>query len=287
MAYVSKRTALVFSADDEASLEKAISDALSTCVEVNMGIRRCNAFPAVNNNCFLCELTTKEVKNIIKKLTTLVKGRVFVEHAMIHLMYIPTILESTHAVADLKLKHLETGDELYGGTIVNLNEAFILSLSWPRSLFAEDVENRKGLYLGGNISCASSVPPGAKIGMWYPLWTERLSSKQLYQQTVAIKNSKAIQTFAKTMIRSDKELRSLLKSRVSLETASKTFEKPVLCSDHVSLMEPTAEGVDFTVNKFNEEPSEDSKPTNASDVLVTKRSTTSRSDLLGEQSDRV
>lgn len=269
MALVPTKTALTFSADDESGLEKAVTDALSGCIEINMGVRRCAAFPAVNQGAFLCELTTKETKGVLKSLTDKVRGRMFVDHAVIHLMYIPVILDTTHAVAELKLKNLATGDELYGGTKVNLNEAFVLTMTWPRSLFADAVNDHRGLYLGGTISCSSSVPRQAKIGMWYPLWTEKVSNKQLYQKTVAITNTRAIETFSRTMIHSDKEMRSLLRSRASTDIASRKREAPVLCSPNVGLIETTTEGVDFTVKQIEETSDSDHNPT-ASDVLVPK-----------------
>lgn len=269
MALVPTKTALTFSADDESGLEKAVTDALSGCIEINMGVRRCAAFPAVNQGAFLCELTTKETKGVLKSLTDKVRGRMFVDHAVIHLMYIPVILDTTHAVAELKLKNLATGDELYGGTKVNLNEAFVLTMTWPRSLFADAVNDHRGLYLGGTISCSSSVPRQAKIGMWYPLWTEKVSNKQLYQKTVAITNTRAIETFSRTMIHSDKEMRSLLRSRASTDIASRKREAPVLCSPNVGLIETTTEGVDFTVKQIEETSDSDCNPT-ASDVLVPK-----------------
>ena len=276
MALVPTKTALTFSADDESSLEKAVTDALSGCVELNMGVRRCAAFPAVNQDTFLCELTTKETKGILKSLADKVRGRLFVDHAVIHLMYLPVILDTTHAVADLKIKNLATGDELYGGTKVNLNEAFVLTMSWPRSLFADDVNNHRGLYLGGNIMCSSSVPSKAKIGMWYPLWSEKVSNKQLYQKTVAITNTRAIETFARTMIHSDKEMRSLLRSRASTDIASRNIEIPVLCSSRIGLVDKTTAGIDFTVKQLEETADSEPNPT-ASDVLVPKEFTASGS----------
>lgn len=251
MALTPSFKALTFSADDESSLEKAVAEALSGSVELNMGIRRCAAFAAVNTEAFLCELTTKETKSIVSKFTDKVRGRVFVDHAVVHLMYIPVILNTTHAVADLKIKNLATGDELYGGTKVNLNEAFILTMTWPRSLFSDAVAAHRGLYLGGTVSCASSVPKGAKIGMWYPMWTEKVSNKQLYQQTTPIVNTKALETFTRTMISSDKEMRSLLRSRASIDIAAKTRENHVICSPSVNLLDNQTSGVDFTVKRVS------------------------------------
>lgn len=250
MAMVPTMKALTFSAADDASLEKAVSEALSGSVAINMGIRRCSAFPAVNAGAFLCELTTKETKSFIGKFSDKVRGRVFVDHAVIHLMYIPVILNTTHAIAELKLKNLATGDELYGGTKVNLSKAFILTMTWPRSLFAEAVHSHRGLYLGGTVSCASSVPIDAKIGMWYPMWSEKVSNKQLYQNTVNIRNTEALETFTRTIISSDREMRSLLRSRASVDIAAKTFEKPVICSERVSLLDQHTQGVDFTVSEI-------------------------------------
>nr|UOF93189.1 movement protein [Bacopa chlorosis virus] len=235
MALVPKKTALTFSADDETSLERSVSDALSQCVDLNMGVRRCAAFPAINKDFILCELTTKETKSVIRKLVDKTRGRLFVNHAVIHLMYIPVILNSTHAVADLKLKNLATGDELYGGTKVSLNEAFILTMSWPRSLFAD---------------------------------------------------------VTKTMISSDGELRSLLRSRASIDGVAKNFEQPVLGSKRVSLLDVTTAGVDFTVNKVEEitdkldESADSPRAPTSSDVLITRSSATGVSDLLGEQTNR-
>jgi len=247
--------ALTFSADDETSLEKAVTEALSGSVDLNMGLRRCAAFPAENTGAFLCELTTKETKSFIGKFSDKVRGHVFIDHAVIHMMYIPVILNTTYAIAELKLKNLATGDELYGGTKVNLNKAFILTMTWPRSLFAEAVHNHKGLYLGGTVSCASSVPAHAKIGMWYPIWSEKVSNKQLYQNTIDIHKTEAIETFTRTMISSDKEMRSLLRSRASIDVAAKTREKPVICSERVSLLDQHTQGVDFTVTEI--EPKKD------------------------------
>nr|AFT91185.1 movement protein [Blackberry chlorotic ringspot virus]AFT91195.1 movement protein [Blackberry chlorotic ringspot virus]AFT91201.1 movement protein [Blackberry chlorotic ringspot virus]AGX83790.1 movement protein [Blackberry chlorotic ringspot virus] len=250
MALTPKMTALTFSADDEASLEKAVTEALAGSMELNMGIRRCAAFPATNTEAFLCELTTKETKTFIGKFTDKVRGRVFVDHAVIHLMYIPVILNTTDAIAELKIKNLATGDELYGGTKVNLNEAFILTMTWPRSLFADEVNKHKGLYLGGVVSCAPHVPKSAKIGMWYPMWTEKVSAKQLYQDTAKITNTRALETYTRTMISSDKEMRSLLRSRASIDIAAKSKENPVLCSQYVNLLDQRVEGVDFTVKQI-------------------------------------
>lgn len=270
MALAPTMKALTFSADDESALEKSVLEALSGSVELNMGIRRCAAFPAVNENAFLCELTTKETRGFISKIADKARGRIFVDHAVIHLMYIPVILNSTHAVADLKIKNLATGDELYGGTKVNLNEAFVLTMTWPRSLFADDIHNRKGLYLGGVISCSSSVPRGAKIGMWYPLWSEKVSNKQLYQQTVDIVNTKAMETYVRTMIGSDKEMRSLLRSRASIDVAAKSAERPVLCDKYVNLLDNNTTGIDFTIKQIKEAENPDEKSSDVTSVLGPK-----------------
>lgn len=257
MALAPTMKPLTFSAEDESSLEKAVIDALTGSVELNMGIRRCAAFPATNTEAFLCELTTKETRSFIGKFTDKVRGRVFVDHAVIHMMYIPVILSTTEAIAELKMKNLATGDELYGGTKVNLNEAFVLTMTWPRSLFAEAVHAHRGLYLGGSVSCAASVPKGAKIGMWYPMWTEKVSNKQLYQTTVNIHNTKALETFTRTMISSDREMRSLLRSRASIDVAARTQERPVMCSERISLLDHQTTGVDFTVREINPEEKSD------------------------------
>nr|QNL13311.1 movement protein [Ageratum latent virus] len=263
MALAPTMKALTFSADDEDSLQKSVLEALSSSVELNMGVRRCAAFPATNNGAFLCELTTKETKSFISKFADKVKGRLFVDHAVIHLMYIPVILNTTHAVANLKVKNLATGDELYGGTKVNLNEAFVLTLTWPRSLFADAVDKHRGLYLGGSIECSSSIPRDAKIGMWYPLWSEKISNKQLYQQTTDIVNTKALETFTRTMIHTDKEMRSLLRSHASIDMAAKRKESTVLCNKSIGLLDAQTTGVDFTVKSVGE-----STPSSDGDVSI-------------------
>ncbi|AWC08306.1 putative movement protein [Peanut virus C] len=271
MAVIPKMTALTFSADDESSLEKSVIEALAGCTDLNMGLRRCAAFEAKNEGYFLCELTTKGAKSFIKSLTDKVKGRLFIEHSVIQLVYVPLILNTTHAVAELKLKNMATGDELYGGTKVNLNEAFLLTLSWPRSLLASAVDRHKGLYLGGTMSCAPSVQKGETIGMWYPLWTEKISGKQLYQKHVEVTRTKAIETFAKTIVSSDREMRSMLRSRISIGNAAKTFENPVTSSSSIGLLDGSAVGVDFTVKQLDETPAgADDNNTGASDVLVPK-----------------
>jgi len=267
MALSPSYKALTFSADDESSLEKAVLEALSGSVDLNMGIRRCAAFPATNTEAFLCELTSKETKSFVGKFTDKVRGRVFIDHAVIHMMYIPVILNTTFAVSELKIKNLATGDELYGGTKVNLNEAFVLTMTWPRSLFADAVNNHRGLFLGGTVSCASSVPKGAKIGMWYPLWTEKVSNKQLYQKTTDIVNTRALETFTRTMISNDKEMRSLLRSRASIDIAAKDPERPVLCSSSVNLLDRSTTGIDFTTKIISEAPP---SLTSGSSILVNK-----------------
>nr|UEP18547.1 MAG: movement protein [Cape gooseberry ilarvirus 1]UEP18552.1 MAG: movement protein [Cape gooseberry ilarvirus 1] len=264
MALAPTMKALTFSADDEESLQKSVLEALSGSIELNMGVRRCAAFPAKNDGAFLCELTTKETKSFVSKMSDKIKGRIFIDHAVIHLMYIPVILNTTHAVAYLKIKNMATGDELYGGTKVDLSEAFILTLTWPRSLFADAVAQHKGLYLGGSVECSSSVPRNADIGMWYPLWSEKVSNKQLYSKTTDIVNTRALETFTKTMIHSDKEMRSLLRSRASTEIAAKRREPSVMAKPTIDLMGGQITGVDFTKKTIREE----SLPTNPNEVTV-------------------
>jgi len=270
MAMAPTMKALTFSADDESALEKTILEALSGSTELNMGVRRCAAFAAVNNNVFLCELTSKETRGFIGKIADKTRGRIFIDHAVIHLMYIPVILNTTHAVADLMIKNMATMDEMYSGTRVNLNEAFVLTMTWPRSLFADDVHNHKGLYLGGTISCSSSVPKGAKIGMWYPFWSEKVSNKQLYQKTVEVVNTKAMETYVRKMIGSDKEMRSLLRSRASIDIAAKTAERPVSCNEYVNLLDNNATGIDFTVRQIKEAEKPDEKSSDVTTVLGPK-----------------
>nr|WRT26872.1 movement protein [Mercurialis latent virus] len=252
MDLVPKYNALSFSADDEASLEKAVIDALSSAIELNMGLRRCTAFPATNTEVFLFELASKETKTFISKIADKVRGRLSIDHAVIHLMYIPVILKTTHAQAEIKLKNLATGEECYGGTKVNLNEAFVLSMTWPRSFFMDEVNNHKGLYLGGSVSCDPSVPRGAKIGMWYPMWTERASGKQLYQQQTDVEKTQMLETYTRKMISSDKEMRSLMRSRATIEVASRQPEPLVMCSKSIGLLDKHTTGVDFTVKNFSE-----------------------------------
>lgn len=263
MALALKKTPLTFSANDESDIQKAITEALSTCVDLNMGICRCAAFPAVNSEHFMCELTTNEVKNTLQKFIAKLKGRLFIQHAVIHFMYIPLILNTTEATSNLMLKCLATGDELYDGTRVNMNEAFVLSMTWPRSLLAKWVDEHRGLYLKGNVHCAPTVPRGSEIGMWYPFWTEQISRKQLYQETVPITNTRALETYARTMIRSDREMRSILRSYASVDYAAKHHEKPVICSDNINLLSSSTSGIDFTKSEIKE-----SGPTTETEILI-------------------
>lgn len=241
--------ALTFSAADEESLQKSVFDALSGNVDIEMGVKRCAAFPAVNDDHFLCELMTKETKSIIGKFADKVRGRLFVEHTTIHLMYIPVIIDTTHAVAELKLKYMATGDTLYEGTKVNLNEAFVLTMTWPRSMFADDVNKHKGLYLGGTVF-APTTPKGSKIGMWYPLWTERVSSKQLYQRKTDINNTKVLETFTKKLISSDADMRRIMRTRISVSNAAKKNESLISCANNIDLVDQHTSGIDFTMKSL-------------------------------------
>lgn len=256
MALTPNHKVLTFSADTESALAEAVSKSLDGVMNLNMGIRRCAAFPAVNNGHFLCELTTKETKSVLTGFLNKVRERTFVEHAVIQLLYIPVILNTTVASACIKLKNLATGDELYGGTKVNLNQAFVLTLTWPRSLFADDVAAHKGLFLGGTVDCASSIPAGGKIGMWYPFWSEKISKRQLYQKTTAVTSTLAMETYAKAVIKSDAEMRALMMSYASVDNAAKAHENLVTCSKTMNLLESGSTGIDFTVKQLPERSAE-------------------------------
>nr|QIC52824.1 MAG: movement protein [Apple ilarvirus 1] len=263
-----RHSPLTFSATDEDSLMRSVSSALQENFDLNLGVKRCFAIPAVNEPTFLFEILTKESWSILSRLIGSVSNRCFVDHEVIHLMYVPTILSTTRASCKLMLKHMGTQESLKYDQELDLSKAFVITMRWPRSVFASDARDHRGLYLGGVISC--EIPRGQKIGMWYPFWTEKMTSKQLYQKSSKFNVAKVAEMNARSIIKSNREMRVLMKNYISMENSVEREQDMVKCDSSIDLLKDESDSK-RSDERVDETPGSDKNRSGKCDILVIKK----------------
>nr|QJC63717.1 movement protein [Potato yellowing virus] len=123
-------------------------------------------------------LQSKENRGVVRALTDKVKGCVYVNHSIIYLVYIPSILESSTGVLTLKLFNTNTGEIIDVDTDAPANEAAIFVTRWPRSLH---ITEGNGLTLLSSVNVVG-CKQGAIVGTLYPMWDDSFSRKKSYEK---------------------------------------------------------------------------------------------------------
>lgn len=156
------------------------------------------------------ELVTKESKKLISKLTDKVRGCVYIQHSIIYLLYIPTILEVTTGYLTIKLFNPNTGESVDVDTDSPANEAAVLVARWPRSLHA----GSKSLCLLVSAS-VPGVSQGAIVGTLFPYWEDALKRTKLYEKEYPSLRFPIAKTDALSAVKDIKFLQGLTTSRLT------------------------------------------------------------------------
>nr|AUX13137.1 movement protein [Blacklegged tick associated ilarvirus] len=249
-----KTKAVVLSATDEESLLKEITGALSRAQMDMKTFRACVPVELKNEKAFCFELCDETTRSWVTALRTKVKSSLNVDHPHICFLWVPRILRSTYATVDLKVQYIATGDVKVLGKLP-LNEAFLLSFGWERSIRMKDAYDHKGLMVFAQPS-APATPPGAPLGRWIPMWDVCPTQKMRYTEDVGSSMTKAQEMRVKTIL-SERTTRSLLSSVMAKEYACREQVPKFLGPGEVQLSDDLPEYPDLTVSMISEEKPKD------------------------------
>ncbi|QPB74033.1 putative movement protein [Rosa ilarvirus-1] len=234
---------VVLTAANEEELYKQITGAL---VSVNANLKMFQAcFPLElkNNSHTSFELCDENTRSIATALITKVRKSINVDHPHIFLIWIPRILKSTFATAEIRCRYLATGDEKAVGKFL-LNEAFMFSFGWERSIRMKDAYSGKGLHLFIQTSAPNSEP-NAPLGRLIPMWDNCATAKMRYTESVGTSMSVADEMRVKNVL-TDKTTKGLLRSYMAHEFVCKEVVEKFSAPPRVQLSDDLPESVDFT-----------------------------------------
>jgi len=190
----------------------------------NLPTRRCYAIDIKNNEPVKpMKLQTKETVNLFSKLSAKAKGLVYIQHSIIYLLYIPTILETTSGLVSIKLFNTNTGESIDVDTDSPANEAAIFVCRWPRSIHADDGDGIHLLVNATSMDCKNL----AKVGTFYPLWDDSVHKKKLYEKMYPTLRFPIEKSEAIAAVDDIKILQSMAKSRIVSATRSLADINPV------------------------------------------------------------
>ncbi|UYP65663.1 cell to cell movement protein [Apple ilarvirus 2] len=244
-----KTKAVVLSATDEESLLAEISGALSRAQMDMKTFRACVPIEMKNDKAFCFELCDETTRSWITALRVKVQARLNIDHPHIMFLWVPRILKSTHATVDLKIQYIATGDVKVLGKLP-LNEAFLLSFGWERSIRMKDAYAKKGLMVFAQPS-APATPPGAPLGRWIPMWDVCPTQKMRYTEDVKSSMTKAQEMRVKTIL-NERTTRSLLRSVMANEYTCREQVPKFLGPSEVQLSDDLPEFHDFTLEMISE-----------------------------------
>nr|ALO81584.1 movement protein [Fragaria chiloensis latent virus] len=172
-------SAFEFSQSEWASTMSDLDKFYEDVLIQNAPIRMCFKLDLLNNVPIEpLRLQSKENRGIVRKAADKVRGCVYVNHSIIYLVYIPSILESSTGVLTLKLFNTNTGEIIDIDTDAPAQEAAIFVTRWPRSLH---VTEGKGLMLLPSVN-VTGCKQGAIVGTLYPMWDDSFSRKKAYER---------------------------------------------------------------------------------------------------------
>ncbi|AAK01484.1 putative movement protein 3a [Tulare apple mosaic virus] len=234
---------IVLTAANEEELYKQITSAL---VSVNANLKMFQAcFPLElkNNSHTSFELCDENTRSIVTAFTTKIRKSINVDHPHIFLLWVPKILKTTFATADIRCKYLATGDEKAVGNFP-LNEAFIFSFGWERSIRMKDAYSGKGLHLFIQDTCPGFWP-NAPLGRLVPLWDNCATAKMRYTEDIG--TSMTIDGWMRVKnVLSDKVTRGLLSSYMAHEFTCREKVEKFTGPPRVQLSDDLPETLDFT-----------------------------------------
>nr|AAF89807.1 putative movement protein 3a [Hydrangea mosaic virus] len=238
-----KSKPLLLTAANEDQLYKQISGALESVNKNLKMFRACVPLELKNNGYTSFELCDEDTRSLVTAFSVKVRKNINVDHPHIFLLWIPRILKSTSATAIIKCKYLATGDEKAVGKFP-LNEAFIFSFGWERSIRMKDAYNGKGLHLF--IQCfAPNSEARAPLGRLVPMWDNCATAKMRFSEDVGSSLTTADEMRVRNVL-TDKDTRSLLRSYMATEFACREFEEKFTGAPRVQLSDDLPETLDFT-----------------------------------------
>nr|WPS71456.1 movement protein [Asparagus virus 2] len=238
-----KTKPLVLTAANEEQLYKQISGALESVNKNLKMFRACVPLELKNNGFTSFELCDEDTRSLVTAFSVKVRKNINVDHPHIFLLWVPRILKSTSATAIIKCKYLATGDEKAVGKFP-LNEAFIFSFGWERSIRMRDAYDGKGLHLF--IQCfAPNSEAKAPLGRLVPMWDNCATAKMRYSEDVGSSLTTADEMRVRNVL-TDKDTRNLLRSYMATEFACREFEDKFTGAPRVQLSDDLPETLDFT-----------------------------------------
>lgn len=150
----------------------------------------------------------------------------------------------------MKVQYIATGDVKVLGKLP-LNEAFLLSFGWERSIRMKDAYDHKGLMVFAQ-PFAPATPPKAPLGRLIPMWDVCPTQKMRYTEDVGSSMTKAQEMRVRTIL-SERTTRSLLSSVMAKEYACREQVPKFLGPGEVQLSDDLPEYQDFTVSMISEE----------------------------------
>jgi len=236
---------IVLTAADEDSLYKQIAGALESVNSNLKMFQACFPLELKNNSHTSFELCDENTRSIATGFITKIKKSINVDHPHIFLLWVPRILKSTFATAEIRCRYLATGDEKAVGKFP-LNEAFIFSFGWERSIRMKDAYSGKGLHLFIQ-TLAPDSEPNAPLGRLIPMWDNCATAKMRYTEDVGSSMTVADEMRVKTVL-TDKITRGLLNSYMAHEFTCKESVEKFSAAPRVQLSDDLPESIDFTKN---------------------------------------
>ena len=234
------------SAEDWNRVISEVDEFYTNVMLENLPTRRCFAIDVLNGVPVQpMRLKSKETKSKLLKLSARARGLIYIQHSIIYLLYIPTILETTDGFLTIKLLNTNTGESIDVDTDSPLNEAAIFVARWPRSIHSDDGD---GIHLLIN-GVSTNAKHGAKVGTFYPFWDDSLHRKKLYEKQYPTLRFPITKTDAASAADDVKILQSLAKTRVSSICAKKKDIDPTII-DIKAEAGKTSKTVDFKNLKF-------------------------------------
>lgn len=261
MALVTRKP-LALSADTEEELYSQITGALLSVNSKLSMFKACVPIELKATAHSLFELSEEKslLSTCVSSFQSKVKKHLNVDHPHIFLLWIPRILKSTDATAEIRCEYLATGDVKSVGKF-SLNEAFIFSFGWERSIRLKDVLNGKGLCLHVQ-TVAPSCPPKAPLGRLVPMWDSAATAKMRYTESVGTSLTIADEMRVKTVL-SDSVTRGLLSSYMAQEYTCKEDQKKFLAASRVQLSDDLPDQLDFSHKVLPSAPSLSDVPAGA------------------------
>jgi len=236
---------IVLTAADEESLYKQIAGALESVNSNLKMFQACFPLELKNNSHTSFELCDENTRSIATGFITKIRKSINVDHPHIFLLWVPRILKSTFATAEIRCRYLATGDEKAVGKFP-LNEAFIFSFGWERSIRMKDAYSGKGLHLFIQ-TLAPDSEPNAPLGRLIPMWDNCATAKMRYTEDVGSSMTVADEMRVKTVL-TDKITRGLLNSYMAHEFTCKESVEKFSAAPRVQLSDDLPESIDFTKN---------------------------------------